>query len=129
MNERIKAVRQLMKLTQADFGSSIGVSQNFIWMLETGAREPSDRTIRDICREFGINETWLRTGEGEMRRSFAREEEMSRLFRDLMAERPESFRSTLITTLLRFDPDGPEWSLLEDIYKKISEETKKTPEP
>ena len=129
MNERIKTIRQIMKMTQADFGSHIGISQNYVWMLETGVREPSDRTIRDICREYGINETWLRTGEGEMRRSFAREEEMAGLFRDLMASRPESFRAALITTLLRFDPDGPEWALLEDIYKKIAAETKKTPEP
>jgi len=119
----------MLKMTQADFGSQIGISQNYVWMLETGAREPSDRTIRDICREYGINEEWLRTGEGEMRRSFAREEEMAGLFRNLMAARPESFRAALITTLLRFDPDGPEWALLEDIYKKIAEETKKTPEP
>ena len=49
---------------------------------------------------------------------------MAALIRQLMADRPESFRSALITTLLRFDPDGPEWALLENIYKKVSAEIK-----
>lgn len=129
MNQRIKEIRSATGLTQADFGAKLGVSQNYIWMLESGDRAPSDRIIRDICREFAINETWLRTGEGDMKLALSREEEMAVLVRQLMADRPESFRSALITTLLRFDPEGPEWSLLESIFRKVSEETKKDPGP
>lgn len=129
MQNRILEIRKSAGLTQTAFGAKLGISQNYVWMLETGAREPSDRTIRDICREFAVNEEWLRTGEGEMKQSPSREQEMSSLIRQLMADRPESFRSALITTLLRFDPDGPEWALLENIYKKVSEEIKKDPEP
>ena len=90
---------------------------------------PSEAVIKSICREFTVNETWLRTGEGEMRIAPTREAEMAALVRQLMAERPESFRSALITTLLRFDPNGPEWKTLEKIFEKLTEETKKDPGP
>ena len=129
MKDRIRELRKATSLTQAEFGKKVGVSTSAEQKWELGVAVPSDAVIKLICREFSVNECWLRTGEGEMRRSFAREEEMAGLFRDLMASRPESFRAALITTLLRFDPDGPEWALLEDIYKKIAAETKKTPEP
>ena len=67
MNNRIKNFRKQLNLTQEEFSSRIGLSRNFIAQIETGAKNPSDRTISDICREFGINEEWLRTGSGEMR--------------------------------------------------------------
>lgn len=67
MNERISLIRKEAGLTQEEFGTRIGgLSRNYIWMVEKGDRTPSDRTIADICREFGVSETWLRTGEGEM---------------------------------------------------------------
>lgn len=129
MNGRIKAIRVDSGLTQADFGAKIGVSQNYVWMMETGARVPGDRTIRDICREFGVNETWLRTGAGEMRRARSREAELGELIRSRLLDRPESFQAALVTVLLRFDPDGPEFAALEKIARALAEETEKDPEP
>ena len=122
MQNRIKQIRAEVGLTQSAFGEKVGLSQNFIWMLETGQRVPSDRTIRDICREFGVSETWLRTGAGEMKADTTREEEMGALLGSLLADRPESFRTALITVLLRFDPAGPEWEVLERIYQNLAAE-------
>ena len=119
LKERIFEIRKNAGLTQAAFGEKIGVSQNFVWMLETGQREPSDRTIRDICREFRVSETWLRTGIGEMKAAQSREEELGEFVGALLADRPDSFRAALVTTLLRFDPVGPEWAALERIYDAI----------
>lgn len=65
MKTRIRQVRTDAKLNQDDFAARIGLSKNFVSLVETGGREPSDRTIKDICREFSVNETWLRTGEGD----------------------------------------------------------------
>ena len=65
MNERICELRKKLGLTQEKFAAQIGLSKNFIWMIEKGERIPSDRTIADICREFHVSENWLRTGEGE----------------------------------------------------------------
>lgn len=127
MNARIKEVRKAAKMTQAAFGDRLGITQNYVALIEGGQREPSDRTLRDICREFNVSETWLRTGAGEMRGARAREEELTELVAGLMADRPESFRSALLTVLLRFRPDGPERAALEAVYNSVRAETEKSP--
>lgn len=66
MNTRISSIRKSLGLTQEKFADRIGLTRNFVWMIEKGDRVPSDRTISDICREFNVSEIWLRTGEGEM---------------------------------------------------------------
>ena len=129
MKNRIKQIRESQKLTQEQFGKKIGISRNFMWMLESGERDASDRTIRDICREFGVSETWLRTGYGEMVAPRTREAELGELIRTRLIDRPESFQTALITTLLRFDPDGPEWGALQKIVENLKAETKKDREP
>lgn len=65
MKDRIKTIRQSANLTQAQFAEKIGLSRNFVAMIEIGQREPSERTLNDICRIFGVDPVWLRTGEGE----------------------------------------------------------------
>lgn len=122
MKDRVKQVRKGAGLTQAAFGDRIGISQNYVALIEGGNREPSDRTLRDICREFGVSETWLRTGSGEMFQAKSRAEELGALTDSLFRERPGSFRSAVVTTLLRFDPSGPEWEVLERIYRGIAAE-------
>lgn len=66
MQNRIKEVRKHYKLTQTEFGERIGVKGNTVTGYETGIRSPSDSIIVSICREFNVDETWLRTGEGSM---------------------------------------------------------------
>lgn len=66
MNNRIKKVRNTVGLTQTEFGTRIGVKGNTVTGYETGLRNPSDAIILSICREFDVNEDWLRTGNGEM---------------------------------------------------------------
>lgn len=122
MYNRIKLVRQKEGLTQEQFAGRIGLSRNFVAKIEIGNRVPSDRTIADICREFGVSETWLRTGVGDPYEVRTREEEMGDLLGSLMKDSPESFRSRLITALLRFDPDGSEWQVLENIYNSVAAE-------
>nr|DAW68056.1 MAG TPA: helix-turn-helix domain protein [Caudoviricetes sp.] len=65
MNERIKTIREDRKLSQSEFADMLDLKRNSISLIELGKRNPSDRTINDICREFSVNEHWLRTGEGE----------------------------------------------------------------
>ena len=127
MNARIKALRKAEGLTLEKFGERIGISNSALSAIETGKNNPSDQTIRSICREFGVNELWLRYGEdgGEMYQQKSREEELGALLKSVLADRPEAFRSRLLTALLRFDPDGAEWQVLERIYESIAEEAKK----
>lgn len=66
INDRIAECVKVSGLTKTAFAERINVSQSFISNLCSSKKVPSDRTISDICREFGISEHWLRTGDGEM---------------------------------------------------------------
>lgn len=70
MNNRIKKVRQELKMTQDEFSKKIGVSFSSVSKLEKGINNPSEQTIRAICREFSINRYWLETGNGDMHEEY-----------------------------------------------------------
>lgn len=65
-NERLKTLRKELHLTQQAFADRIKAGRNTIARYELGDRTPSDAVIYSICKEFGVNETWLRSGEGDM---------------------------------------------------------------
>ena len=66
MNERIKAARKALGLTMEQFGKRVGLSKSAISLIESGKNGTTEQTVASICREFGVNGMWLRTGEGEM---------------------------------------------------------------
>lgn len=66
MNERIKALRKHLKISQDLFGRRIGISGASVSRLESGENEPSPQTVAFICKEFGVSEEWLRSGDGDM---------------------------------------------------------------
>ena len=125
MHTRIKEVREHLGLSQTEFGKRLGISRDAVSNLEYNRLkkpEQKEPIIKLICREFGVSETWLRTGVGEPYEVRTREEEMGDLLGSLMKDSPERFRSRLITALLRFDPDGSEWQVLENIYNSVAAE-------
>ena len=66
MNTRIKELRTALHLTLEGFGDRIGVTRAAVSKWENGDRGIADSMVVSICREFGVNEHWLRTGEGEI---------------------------------------------------------------
>ncbi|MEY8412897.1 helix-turn-helix transcriptional regulator [Lachnospiraceae bacterium 62-26] len=64
MNERIRQLRKDLNLTQTEFGNRLGIKQTTVAGYETGGRAPIDAVVSLICREFNVNEEWLRTGKG-----------------------------------------------------------------
>ena len=66
MKNRLKQLRKALDLTQTEFAERIGTVQNTITGYESGRRNPSGPVISAICKEFNVNEEWLRTGSGEM---------------------------------------------------------------
>ncbi len=66
MNERLKKLRKKLDITQQEFADRIGIKRNSFANYETGRNKPIDAIIKSICREFNVNEEWLRTGIGEM---------------------------------------------------------------
>lgn len=66
MNERIRDLRNALNLTQQEIADKLGTSRGNIAGYETGRRSPSDAVVSLICREFNVNEEWLRSGQGDM---------------------------------------------------------------
>lgn len=122
VGSRIKELRNSLDLTQQKFADRLGIQRGAIANYELERNVPIDAVISLICREFNVREAWLRDGTGEMLEVKPRAEDLGELVRKLLADRPESFRSRLITSLLRFEPDSPEWQILENIYNSIAAE-------
>lgn len=122
MKDRIKIVIQNANISKTVFAERLGISQAFVSQMCSGVREPSDRTITDICREFGCNEAWLRTGEGEPFRERSREEEIMN-FASMTCKGTDEFRRALVAMLAKLDPE--DWEALGRIADKLLEEYKK----
>lgn len=76
MNERIKELRKALDLTQQEFADKLNIKRGAIANYEIGRNTPIDAVISLICREFNVNETWLRTGKGEMFCKLSADEEI-----------------------------------------------------
>lgn len=126
INTRLKSLRIDRGLNQQEFAAKIGVTDSAVSRWELGTREIPAIAIQSICREFSVSEEWLRFGSGDMYAAASREEELGRLVRRLLSASPPSFQSACITTLLRFDPEGPEWALVEQIYNSLAAELEKS---
>lgn len=66
INERIKILRKELKISQEEFGKKLNLKKSAISKYEKGTNKVNERTIINICREFKVNEKWLRFGEGEI---------------------------------------------------------------
>lgn len=117
VNTRIAAVIQASGLTKTAFSRKIGLSQPFVSQLANGDASPSDRTIADICREFNVNEHWLRTGEGEMFSTLSREEEITKFAMEIIRDPGSEFQRQLIATMARLAP--AQWKLMEQMLDEL----------
>ena len=130
MNERIRKLRKALDLTQKEFANRIGIKQNTVATYEIGRSEPIDAVVSLICREFNVNETWLRTGEGEMFVQRSRDDELSAFVNELMAEESAGFRRRLVTALSRLKPE--QWDALEAVVLELMKDPAapaRTPNP
>ena len=120
MKDRIKKIRKALDLTQQEFADRIGVKRNTVGQWECGINPLTDQTISSICREFNVNEDWLRTGEGEMFIKLTRDEEMAKLTKQLLNEEEDSFKNRLISVLANLTDQ--QWEVLAEVAEKLSNE-------
>ena len=118
-NERVKEVRLAKRLTLEEFGTALGVQKSAISKIERGENNLTDQMRRSICREFMVNEDWLRTGDGKMFLEQAPDELIASFIGDILTDQPD-FRRRLISVLARMTPD--EWEMLERKIRELSEE-------
>ena len=107
---RISELITSLKIKKVQFAGRLKIDQSYVTQLTNERRKPSDRLIADICREFNVNETWLRTGEGEMFRQKTTNDLISEFMGDILSGEPD-FRQQLISVLARMSPE--EWAILE----------------
>ncbi|MBO5033051.1 MAG: helix-turn-helix transcriptional regulator [Lachnospiraceae bacterium] len=117
MKERIKELRKYLDLTQDEFGNKLGIKKSAVSKIEKGENNATDQMIKLMVKEFGVNEDWIRTGNGEMFPEFDRATAIAKLADDIMTEVPDSFKSRLVTALAQMTDE--QWKLLEDITYKV----------
>ena len=113
MKNRFCMIRKESGLTQELFAKRIGLTKNFVSLIENGRRDPSDRTINDVCREFGVNEEWLRTGKGNMYLELSKDEYIAEFIGRILKDKEDSFKKRYIAMLSKLDEDG--WEALEKV--------------
>ena len=119
MNNRIKELRKTLKKSQEDFGKILGLSKSGISEIEAGRRNVTEQHIIMLknCSDFNVNETWLRTGEGDMFLPIEREKDIARLTMQLLTEESDSFKNRLISALARLSED--EWEVIERMFASV----------
>ena len=123
MNERIKELRKALGLTLEKFGDALGVTKTAISRLESGERGVTEQMFKSICREFDVNEEWLRTGEGEMFKELSRSEKIAVFLTDVLKDEDDSFRKQFIEAFSELDLN--DWKVLEGICNNIIEKRTK----
>lgn len=122
INSRIAAVINASGLTKTAFAERLKVSQQHISRLAKDGT-PSDRTIVDICREFGVSEHWLRTGEGEMFVRLSREEEITKFTMSIIRDPDSEFQRQLLATMAKLEP--AQWKLMEQMLDNLISQREK----
>ncbi len=115
MNERLKELRKSLNLSQNAFGKKMGITGGGISLLEKGKRNLTEQMILAICREFNVNEEWLRTGNGEMFLGIM-ESEFSKAA-GLLSDDP--FIKSLIVQYWKLDENNKK--LFRDFIHKLSD--------
>ena len=117
IGERVKELRKQINLTHQAFADRLNLKRNTVGSYEVNVVEPSDRTISDICREFNVNETWLRTGEGEMFNQITQSEKLAAFLADITANEEDSFKRQFVEVLAELEPE--DWKFLERMARKL----------
>lgn len=114
--QRVRELRKYLDLTLEKFGKTLGVGKTAISKIEHQENNLTEQMIISICREFNVNENWLRDGEGEMFIPQTRSEKIAEFAGSLIKEDDLSFKKRLIEALAQLDEK--EWEVLESIAKK-----------
>lgn len=99
LNERIRKLRKALDLTQQKFADRLYVKRNTVGQWEIGRNELTDAAILSICREFNVNEKWLRTGNGEMFEELTEQQKILK-YTGLLLNDKDSVVANAIQTLI-----------------------------
>ena len=126
MGERVRELRKTLRLSGEKFGEKIGLKKVAVSQIETGRNNLSEQNILAICREFNVNEDWLRYGTGEMFKDVTLDEEIISFIGDIQWDASTTFKKRFISAVAKLNDE--EWKVLEKIIVDMAsnvEENKK----
>lgn len=122
MRSRIKQLRQVNNLTQQEFADRLNIKRGTLANYELGRNEPIDAVVTLICREFDVNENWLRHGIGEMKAETTQRQKLTRFFADVLATCPDE-RSAFVAALDDLPPEF--WPMVAELARNYADNLKK----
>lgn len=129
MNERIKALRKELKLTQQEFADKLGTSRGNIGSYEVGKSAPSDAVISLICKTFHVRIEWLRNGTGEIFEEVPEEDEAAAYVSSLLDAENDSFYEIIKEIMRTFDQLSPKsQEVIREFSAKLVENLQKEKE-
>ena len=131
MNDILMRVRQIFdssQKTQTEIGEKINKTPQYVWkLLNDDNANPSKSVINDICREFGVNEEWLRTGEGEMFEALTEQQKLLKYTGLLLKDKDSTVANAIQTLIVTYEQlDDMSKTTLEKIALQYMDNLKKS---
>jgi len=127
IGERIKKLRKHLDLTQQKFGERLGIKGNTVAQYELGRNEPIDAVLSLICREFSVNENWLRTGEGEMFEKLTEQQKLMKYTGLLLKDKDSAIATAIQALIVTYEQlDDTSKATLEKIALQYIDNLKKS---
>lgn len=125
--ERFKEIRNSLKMKQADFAKEIKLTQGHVSDIENKRKGVSDRVIEIICLKYGVNETWLRTGEGEMLEELTEQQKILKYTALLLKDKDSAMANAIQTLIVTYEQlDDTSKATLEKIALQYLNNLKKS---
>lgn len=118
MNNRIRKLRKELNLTLDKFGEKIGLKKSSLSQIENGRCAITEQTIKSICREFNVNENWLRTGEGDPHIQMSEEEELMQWAGRVLSKQNSDFQHRFVKMLMGLTDE--QWQIFEDKVRELA---------
>lgn len=118
MNKRIRKLRKELNLTLDKFGEQIGLKKSSLSQIENGKCAITEQTIKSICREFNVNENWLRTGEGDIHTQISEEDELMQWAGKVLSKQSSDFQYRFVKMLMGLTEE--QWQVFEDKVRELA---------
>lgn len=119
MNNRIKQLRKKLNLTQQEFANRLGLKRNSVANYETGRNTPIDPIITSICREFNVNEDWLRNGTGGTDNMFVPEDAIYLQNIGKLGNEKNEFKKFYLNTMMNLPDEF--WDYIYKEFQKFND--------
>lgn len=121
MNNRIRTLRKELNLTLDKFGEQIGLKKSSLSQIENGKCAITEQTIKSICREFNVNENWLRTGEGDIHIQMSEEDELMKWAGKVLSKQSSDFQYRFVKMLMGLTEE--QWQVFEDKVRELTSDS------